>query len=262
MDFGHVPLFAMVLILLDGILGRLSVALCLSIAIAVLVELVQHYVGRSSSLMDVVNGVAGTVVGALWRCDSAIARFYSVSLKSVSCVIVLLIPFMDAAPTFRNVVWASTAFPNLCDFQSKWQLVNWHAHQATIAILPYSDHVDSPTGFLTLLPGNKPYSGALFLPVVNDWSAYNWLCIELHSTDYIDMDFTIRDDRKSPTVRERFSSSRHIEPGENRIRFSLVQIKNSPLSRPLNLKRIMSVDLWVNAPSVSKAVYIRKIYLQ
>src|SRR5262245_58770292 len=177
-DLGHVPLFFALTLFLWRMLNR-SWAWALGIALGLggLAELVQDYFGRTGNLLDFVRDVIGAALAVVvvhaWQGPRTALR-----LAGHAAAVVALLAWLvaDAAPRLLDAREGYRAFPTLADFATDGQMIRWECRQATLRRVPDPEQPSGWSARLELLTGPREYPGAIFQPVVRDWSGRRRLC--------------------------------------------------------------------------------------
>lgn len=245
LDFGHVPLFAALAIVIEKLTGRRRVAILLCIVAAAGAESLQYLTGRTGNWPDLIRGLIGTVVGLqilnAFEPEKAGRRAKELFIAAM----IGAGPVLETIPVLADEWSARSSFPVLADFRSRFELERWRPYQATIARKPEgAGHV----GELHLDPGPSPYSGAEFFTISEDWSTMKSLAVTFRVIDGpITLAMTIRDHRASLEHNDRFNYSGRFDEGEHTITLPLATIAAGPKTSPLDLTWMRSINLFIEA---------------
>ncbi len=91
------------------------------------------------------------------------------------------------------------------------------------------------------------YSGVDVTEPESDWSAFRELHFQVFSDNAADIIFTLKiyDERHNQNYNDRFNQRLIIRPGLNEIRVDLIQVRDAPVDRRLDLANISGVQLFL-----------------
>jgi hypothetical protein len=257
LDFGHVPLFAaLVVALRTGWGAPLWMALLGAISLAGLVEVGQPLVGRNGDWADFFRGCAGALSAAVAirarnRCASRARRAGYAALA----VTLLAGPVIEVAPFFADTVDGYRAFPVLADFSTDRQLLRWERDQTTLARTEGG-------GRLEFVPGPGEYASAALRPMRSDFSDHRWLCAELHVTDApLDLFVSIRTGMNAGgtthvDVEQRYAVGAHA------VRLDLAALAARGRPAPLDRSDVRYVIFFVIRPREPRAIVLTRVWLE
>jgi predicted MPP superfamily phosphohydrolase len=151
----------------------------------------------------------------------------------------------------------------LFDFESEKELkqLNWECHKwfelsgenATSG--KYALKVNLPTG---------QYPGIIFQDIRNDWSGFHYLRMDVFNPAKERINFHIRiDDYKGGVeYANRFDTNFELKQGRNQISIPLDSIKTNLHHRPLNLRRIKRVIVFLMNNTKPRELYLDHIRLE
>jgi hypothetical protein len=258
LSFGHVPLFAALVLALRSWLGQpLGRALLAAVVLAGVVEVAQAGVGRSADWADFLRGCLGAAAGAAavraYQSRTAPAR----AAGYLSAVAALLAwPVAEVAPYAADAVEGRRAFPVLADFATRRQLLRWECDQA--AITPADGG-----GLIRLLPGPADYPSAALRPVVSDFGAYRWLCCELRVDDApLDLVISVRTGGTGHAGTTHAQLPRRYGAGRHVVRVDLWSLAGRGRPSPLDLSDVRAVQFFVVRPDRVRSVVLSGIWLE
>jgi len=114
---------------------------------------------------------------------------------------------------------------------------------------------------MSLFPSQWPgWSGKLY---GNDWRGYGALAFDVYNPQEAPVSVTVRiDDRKDyPDYGERFNRRLVLAPGENRVVIGFDELVTSEGHRPLDLKRIYRLLLFMASPVEVQELYLDHVRL-
>lgn len=256
MDLGHVPLFALLCLAIWVLTQRAWLTFGVSVMLACIVECLQGFVGRSASIQDFFNGVAGCLLPFIWLGRWPENRWFGTPCRLGLSFAALMAPTADALPVFGHAAWARQRFPILSDFRWQFQRVAWKPRQAEFNLLSrqaVSENLTRPyQAQLRFMPGPDTFSGVEFVPEVRDWSNYRFLVIELELVEVpATLHLSIRDFRDETTEADRYEVAMQYPRGKHTLRIDLAEVAQAPRSMALDLKNIFSLVIWDYAPEQS-----------
>lgn len=269
LDSGHILFFYIFSIWFASGIGelpahrQLAATIVFTAAIGTLIEVGQHYIGRSASLHDVYRDV----LGATFYCVIYLNKkqnkhnhyFKFIFLFVLTLIMVdqrkLFIALKLEIEMYKN-------FPALVSFNSPYALANWDGEKLQIL----ENTVDSKYYIKAKLEAAKPYSTLTLKHFVKNWEDYNYLEIYLYlpSNNALNICFKITDrqhNRENPTYQNRFNFCQNIHSGLNHFKIPLIEIETSPLKRKLDLSDLSEVTIFSKNLKVDKNIYIYSIEL-
>src|SRR5262245_61577659 len=177
LDLGHIPLFAMLTLMMHRLLRvRLSVACGFAITAAGAGELLQTMVQRSADFGDFVRGAIGSLVAALLVRACRTPRSLRNLVVSATLSIALLTwPVAEALPKLWDATVAYRAFPTIGDFTTRWSEQRWSTDQLVIERVTAERWPGEWIGRMDFFPSAQHSAAAVLFPVRRDWSSYRQL---------------------------------------------------------------------------------------
>ena len=271
-NLGHVAYFALIawLLLQWGILRRqprwrqwLWVLLA-SLLIGGAIELLQIGTQRSADVMDLLRDLGGSLlVLAFYPGLLGPGRLRRWVLRGLVLALLLweLMPFGRA---LIDTGFAWRQFPILADSSTPFELDRWSG-RARLKIIEAED--GQPSLQMTLLPGD--YSGASLKDFPGDWRGYEALVIELDLPSQEPLRLTVRvhDRRHERGPRayafgDRFNRSFPLQPGRNRLRIPLEEIRQAPAGRNMDMGQVVDVTLFASSLKTPRVVLVRRLLLE
>jgi hypothetical protein len=107
------------------------------------------------------------------------------------------------------------------------------------------------------------YPGISFSGFDADWSAHRALVFDAFNPEDTPLPLEVRiDDRESPDYRDRFNRTLTLAPGDNRISIPLGSLATSGTKRPLDLRRVRVVALFLVNPRERHTLYLDRVGLE
>ena len=137
----------------------------------------------------------------------------------------------------------------LFDAESDQELDRLHWQCKTMFFIS-SEHVTHGSHSLKMELYPSDYPGVSFRLSSRDWRGYNTLAFDIYNHHETETTLTIRiDDHKDANnYADRFNKNVVLHPGQNRIRIPLSSVVTSGSKKPLNLKTITSLVLFISSP--------------
>jgi hypothetical protein len=283
LDGSHVPIFAVVAVLLALMLRRgdrpghegphYLAGFMLACAAGVVIEYVQSFTGRPASLFDMGSNAAGAAIGlallALYenagrrlRLGRA-GRWLLIGAGLAGLVFAAWRP-LEAA---RAYLHRANGFPVLVAFDGPVDLYFVDTEGLTAEI------VDLPERWVRH-PGERALRirhGALRAPAVQvkeprpDWRGYRTLAVDVTNAGDAEVRLVLRvlDEAHDWSHQDRFNQS-FVVPARTRstVRFPLDAVGDAPAGRPMDLSRIANVMIFGHGPIAAGEIYLSRLWLE
>lgn len=268
-DFGHLPLFGVISILILGLVklaggsrlsipGRYGATLALTALVAALSEAVQIGGPRDADFYDFLRDVVGALSFLLVHLSGdpvarqAVPAIPANYRRWTLLVAAVLISAVSAFPLARvSVAWVNRdlMFPTLFSFEHWWEQPFVHADNATATVVIQGSQGDSTTPNHALRVDFRAatYTGLILQDFYPDWRGYTQLSFRVHSRSAQTEQLRLRiDDTQAQNRREdRFERIIELPPGPTEITLPLAEIVHGlPSSRLLNLSRVKRIVLF------------------
>jgi VanZ family protein len=234
---------------------RIRAALAVAVFCAA-VEIIQPLTGRSASLVDLLNGIAGILLAFILLASADSVRRTTTRIVfipvAVACVAAAFLPAWRESAGMR---WRAANFPLLADFENDNELLLWpqSGEETTLARVP--EHAANGRHSLRVsTAAGATWPGVRLLAGGRDWSAYQSLALEIWN-DGPAFALTLR-------VDDDFYRDLQLAPGWNHIRIPLSEIAASPSARRLNLRAIRNAALFIDAPKAAHTFHIDHVRLE
>ncbi|MEW6307068.1 MAG: carbohydrate binding domain-containing protein [Verrucomicrobiota bacterium] len=270
LDAGHLPFFA-VLAGLFFFLARAVVqsatraawlALAASVTIAAGIELIQPLAGRSASLTDFLNGVAGALlfgVGVAVHAQGGGRARLLVYLAL--CVIVTVAVFRPPWLEFKGILWRRANFPVLGDFETAPELRLWVGQGGTdtsqTRLSLSTNAVTRGTFGLRIDAAQGDWGGVTYSAGEMDWSSYSVLRFDLFNPGTaFRLGVRVSDDGDCSAIGKRFDRELEVPSGWTHVRITSEDIKHGPKNRLLNLRSIRRLTLFGGQNQPARTFYL------
>jgi hypothetical protein len=261
-DFGHVPLFA-VLVLAWSRPGRSPVwPALLAVGAAGAVELVQGAAGRSPGWGDFGRGVLGAAAAAAGlqarRTRGGRAAGYGLLAAGLAAW-----PVIDVAPGLLDAAEGYSVFPVLADFRTPRELARWECQQAVLTRVPDPADPGRWAGRLDLLPGPHPYPSGILTPVTGDFREYRRLCCEFEvEGGPAAVVLSVRTGAGREGATTHYQVGRVYAPGPHTVRIDLSAVAPLGEEGPLDLSDVRAVQLFAVRLAEPRALVVRRVWLE
>ncbi|MFM9067835.1 MAG: hypothetical protein ACKOUR_10975 [Planctomycetota bacterium] len=280
-DFCHVPMFAFVTLLIartlrglvvsddargdmSGILSRRITywAVALGSVLTLLIEWVQPWFGRSCSLVDVSLGLIGVALAAVWLVgDLKLVSTIPAGgfwMRVVLTIILSWWPVERTGPVVADAAWSWLHYPRLAVDGSWWERRRWELDRG-VTLTWHSQPAEPSHSIGFRFPAERPGSRAILWPVVSDWSAADWLEIELTvPTDRWPLLIALRDATEVTAEQSRYNRYEVLSAGRQLIRIPLRDLPVPADSPPIDLSHITMLIL-VNPDRRSCALELHRV---
>ncbi|MGP0594259.1 VanZ family protein [Nitrospira sp. T9] len=287
-DFGHVPLYGGVAIILLflarqfgeprgwSLVAQYTIAVIGVVLLGVVSEGIQVWMpSRHSELADFLRDVVGAVCAlgifltldrhlvGKWVVWQQAPRKHLVYAGVGLLIVIVLIPVL----TWSYAYWDRTArFPSLCQFSSVWEMMFVQATDSELRIVPppvgWDKSRNDTVGHVMFYP--EKYPGIRIDEPYPDWRGFSHFRVEVYSELPVAQSLTIRieDAHRNHGYADRFNRVITITPGLNHIHILLDDIRHAPLGRELDLSAISNVMLFAIRPPEEFSLYVDDIRLE
>ena len=257
LDFGHVPLFAALVVALRVGWGPpLYRALGLALAVAGLAEVVQPWVGRTGDWSDFLRGALGALAGAaaVRGCEARRSRLRLAGYATLALALVAW-PVVEIAPYVADTVEGVRAFPVLADCSTDRELLRWQCEQATLTR-------DADGARLDLLAGPDVFPRAALRLAVSDFRGYRRLCCAFRVVgEPVDLVISVRTGAEGGGSTHA-QVGRRYEDGDHVVRLDLAALSARARPRPLDLADVRYLQFFTVRPPATRTVVLNRIWLE
>jgi hypothetical protein len=225
------------------------------------VELVQLLAGGDADPGDVLRDLAGILIALCicaafgpWpvRTGQAVRHGTPRTLLLALAAGLTVASSWPLASLVRAYHQRAQAFPVIVDLAANWsrpfvQLNHARLEQtgdASVCAAP------SSAGLVRLQLEPVRFPGISVIEPQPDWSGYDYLVLELYSTqpDPFGLTLRIHDARHDQAYTDRFNRRLTLAPGENRIRIPLARVRDAPAGRRMDMTDIAGIMLFAASP--------------
>ena len=246
--------------------ARLLILASVLLVLGALCEVLQQFVGRSTSLNDVLANGCGLIAGMFWCLGRLATDKTKRMAASLMTIFLLLIP--SWSPAFELLEWRkqNLEFPLLASFERSRELNAWHAHEATIE-QSTTWHCDGSASMQVHGLAGTRHPGANFLGLISDWHQFAALDLDVFNPGDkpLSLRFSIFDRHhyhSGHDPADRFGRIVELAAGDvTQIRIELADIKHAPANRLMDLSQIESMNLFTVRPETDFAFLVDNVRL-
>ena len=275
---GHLFFFALLTGLLitqtplsqQGRMRILLVSLLFALLLGGLIEILQFFIGRSMELLDLFTDVLGALLGYLVVLQSAVfkqrpVRYINRPVNFLLSGIVLVVAFYPVFDVIKDNSMIESDFPVIADFESENSLDRWGSRHVGRFETDRQIFIEGESSVLIEFEVGR-YPRVVLDALYRDWSSYDFLNLSIHNDqkDTVGIKLKVYDMKHLLTgsvYSDRFSQLINLEPGWNTLQFKLLDIRNAPKTRRMNLKDIAGLSLFIQDPDEVKLIHLDNIYL-
>lgn len=252
--------------------GTMLLIWLLVFSFGALTELAQQWVGRGTSIPDVVANALGAAAGLLvagaqdrsdrresWKAGAKRA----VMLASAAALV--LLGQMRGLVVLADCLMQWQALPRVASFETELEMIRWSAGGASIRRV--QAHATDGNWALRAELFDQKYPGFQM-----DWPPWNWsrygalsfdatladgppldLVVKIHDLEHWDHD-RAHDDRFHRTVR--------LQPGTQRVRIDLENVRTAPRGRSMNMREVCFLQFFAARLESRRVLYIDYLRLE
>jgi len=287
----HGPIFALVAVLLLVLIGRklpagraaFATAFLLSVAVGVLIEILQSFANRPGSLFDVLSDAAGAAAGlAAWALFTA-RRPDAFQRNRVSTLPrkrphAAWLPIAIALAGITFIAWAplqaarayahrAAVFPSIAEFRGAQDLVFVSTDGTQVAIEPLPGpwgQGPNDLGLRIAYDAQHPPAVQVMEPV-RDWRGYSVIAVDITNpaTSELRLTFRIFDARHDWSHEDRLNLPLLVAPQtRTTVRVALSAVEDAPAGRRMDMSRIANVMLFGKISTEPAEFYVSRIWLE
>jgi hypothetical protein len=266
-DLAHVPLFALLTLGLAVLCrGAWYLPAGISVALAALAEVVQHWTGRSGNVRDFLRGAVGVAIAVVvvhaWMGPRDRWRFAAHALIIAA---LLVWPVLDCGPSLLDAYEGYQALPLLADFDTPRQMLRWECNQSRLRRVPDPDEPGRWIGRLTFRPGPLEHPSAVLHPVTPDWSGHCRVCCEftVHEGP-LRIVISIREGRNEKGDSSHFQFEKLYAPGRHVAYAELAMASRKSHFGSLDLTNMLSVQFFTYRRDLDRdrTIDVHRVWLE
>jgi hypothetical protein len=278
MDAAHLPAFFLLTLFTHASwpqttspCRRRIFACTLTAAASIAIEIIQPLTGRSESLTDLLNGLAGIALAAIYlairHTPRKLLSAALFTLLATTAIATVLLPAWEESAGMR---WRSHNFPLLADFETDDELKLWigsglgNHHPEGSGLQRVKQHATHGEYALQVATEKSAkWPGVRLLNAKQDWSQKTTLAFDIwNDGPPFTLAIRIDDDFPHRTFEDRYNTTRTIQPGANHITIPTSEIQNTPKNRRLNLHAIQRTIFFTDDPTADHTFYLDHIRLE
>ena len=243
----------------------LSTVAIMLFGLGVLIEAVQHIIGRGASGEDILLNSVGIVAGMCLSTASMVKLRFSIKLVSMLLGIVLITWCVRKPAYFLANKWLSPTLPVIANFDHFAADARIGNNNTTSNISNYQSLWPASDGkslMVTYLPAQWPH--VRFEEIAKDWSNYGALAIDVFNSETDEVRLNIRVDYQSTESTDTNSmiARRDLQPGHSNISVPFEELALEVDGNAPNLTKIMRVILYMASPENNVTLYFDNLRVQ
>lgn len=233
-----------------------------SIAIGLVIELVQPNFGRDNSVLDFSYDVLGVTFSALFFAQN------SASATKVKVLLVgIFVGISSVIPLYKmELWWKVNQSPVLLNFERPWEDQVYSLDKDVILQKIKASRLFNSEGYAgkLIINSTEMYAGLSLNHAKSDWTTYSKLSWEMVSLRDQPISITLRvhDSVHNQEFSDRYNETFTVVPGFNSFEVDLNKIKTAPLSREMKMQHISNIKFFLIQPENKTILYIDNIQLQ
>lgn len=244
---------------------QLLVGIVITVPLGLFIEWIQGFVGRTFSVGDVARDINGTMLAIAFLSPAGMAlRMITRGTLRAAALALLLAQLYPVLTAVTDEVIATKQFPILSSLETPRELSRWSS-SSPIAV----DHQIARQGQASLRVDLKPskYSGVALRYFPADWHKYKLLHLSILNPSQEPLRVTCRINDKAhiangQSYHDRFNRDFILAHGWNDIDIPMVDIKQAPKNRLIDLRQIQNIMIFASGLQVSRTIYIDDVRLQ
>jgi len=242
---------------------RFALVILITLLASVLIEITQHYIGRSASIKDVGLNIAGTLAAlAFMVAKNKSFQVYSYPVAAIGLFSAGLLMF-PSTKIFVDEYHIVRQFPVLSDFSTPYELNRWSSNKAIIHLAKRGNANVLKVKFRK----DARYSVVALNSFGDEWEKYKELVYSVNNLTADSLSINVRvhdhDHRYSGfAYKDRFFQEFLLDPGTSEISIELLDIYEAPEERNMNLAAIESIMLFTVNAENDVELEINKVFLR
>ena len=268
-DIGHIVYFALITVLLSqwrfvaqmSLARQWTIILSITLLLGVSIEFMQYGVARSPDTGDVLFDLTGSllvlVFGSLGLALKPVSWRLSLQLAVLALLLVQLWPLTKS---LIDEAIARQQFPLLADFETPFESDRWAGSASpSVESMPSI----SQGKLLKLSLTTNKYSGVTLNYFDGNWTAARTLKFSFYNPEVNPLQIICRihDHQHADGHQEyadRFNHNFLLVQGWNHIEIDLDEVKQSPASRRMDMRRIRGLGFFVVSLPAPRVLYCEK----
>ncbi len=233
--------------------------------LGIVIEAVQHIIGRGASGADILINAVGIVAGMCFSAAMMVKLRLSIKMVCMLLGIVLLTWCVRKPAYFLANKWLGPTLPVIAHFDHFAADARIGNYNTTSRINNYQSIWPESAGkslMVTYLPAQWPH--VRFEEVAKDWSNYNALTFDVFNkhTDEVRLNFRVDYQSNGSTDTNRMIARRDLQPGHSSISVPFEEFALEVYGNPPNLTKIMRVILYMASPENNPTLYFDNLRVQ
>ena len=235
--------------------------------LSLLIETIQHWVGRQFAWLDIGFNLFGVWVILLWWPDSRPRGLVRWPVQTL-VVVVLLAASWQAAQTYQDRSRLQQQQPLVFDQSQSRAISYWEGAVGWAPEWP-GPEIARPDPALPLVQlkfSTDRFSSAMLTQLPHDWSGYDQLSFNLYNPEASALDVRLRINDHAHEIgnqeyEDRFNTGLSVEPGWNRFDIALAEVRSAPAQREMDMQTIRRVGLFTTQLTKPALLYLNDLRL-
>lgn len=267
-NFGHIVFFTVLMLLVQSFVPLVRwqqwlLVTLIALVVGVLIEYIQHFIGREASADDVLHNMFGIWLGLFWGQKATplvwLMRGLSVVLLAPALWFVAQLAVADVVMRYQ--------FPLINSFESRYELQQIHTHSVIAATRQVDSLSVHGEHSLHVTLNAQKYAGFRLVGPYGDWSGYTFLEMDFYNPDSEPLDLTLKisdrtHDEGVNKFADRFNQRLHLLSGWNKVRIAVNDIRDAPQNRQMNMDEISGLAIFAEQLHRPRQFYWDNIHLE
>lgn len=227
------------------------------------IEVLQGLLQREASIDDLFRNLLGILSGlsfVLYTLQQSTRNKIVTGLASLGFLLLGIAPLAQITWDYMQ---REKAFPQITAFEEVW--FSRFVHFESVELTDNKNLItEGDVQFQQFRFDPGQYPGIEVIELEKDWTAYRKLRFQVHSKNasIITMVLKVYDKKHNQHFDDRFNQRFEIQPGLNQISVDLLEVRDAPVARELNLSEVSTIQLFI--PGVDSPVFLglSNLYLE
>lgn len=247
-----------------NVISRWLINFSIAFLTGVTVELLQYGTDRTPDTGDIFRDLSGTILALVFAPSEKTSSTRN-RQKYLQVLAIILLLFL-LWPLIRSLIDEAVArhqFPLLSNFETTFEIDRWSGgSRLSIVSVPSI----STSRVLKIELTTARYSGASLKYLEGDWGTAKKLTLSFYNPNTSSLILTVRIHDAQHTdgyeeYTDRYNYNFQLLPGWNPIEIDLDKVKQSPLSRDMDMSSIRGIGFYTVSLSKPRVIYLDKVWL-
>ncbi len=209
----------------------------------ILVEILQHFIGRSASWHDIVANTLGVTAGVLWATTRSNQSRRLRGWATAGAIMLLVLGAFRAPFIMVDCLMQRLDEPILASFEGRLEMTRWKPSDCRLTRTP--DHATHGQASLRMDLEQSAYPGIVSKGLLHDWSKYETLAFDVTVDEGppVELFVRVQDAGHTCDSNDRFEKIFRLVPGDHEIEIPLSDVAAAPAGRTMDLSRVANVHV-------------------